>query len=179
MKVDSAPGERLPVPVTAFGPLHLLALRVHRMADDGRCHEALTAADAYLALARAAGDTKTIPFLLQSKMYADIAMGRTTEAAQLGEQLLRLHRAAGNALGEAKVLCDLALIDVLRTRYMDGIRNLARAGVLLDGTTADGERRRSALCSFAEAATAAELYETAAETYEHLSGASSAFGYTP
>jgi diguanylate cyclase (GGDEF)-like protein len=37
------------------------------------------------------------------------------------------------------------------------------------------DRRRSALCSFADAATAAEMYEVAAETYQHLSGASSAF----
>ena len=165
----------VPVPVTAFGPLTLLALRVHRMATTGSCHEALAAADAYLAIARAAGDTKTVPFLLQGKMYADITMGRIPEAALLGEQILRLHRTAGNLLGEAKVLCDLAQIDVLRMRYADGMRNLARAGVLLDGQTGNSDRRRSALCSFAEAATAAEMYETAAETYEHLSGASSAF----
>jgi diguanylate cyclase (GGDEF)-like protein len=175
MDVEVA-SDRLPVPVTAFGPMHLLAVRVHRMANTGHCHEALTAADAYLALARAAGDTKTIPFLLQGKMYADLAMGRIPDAALLAEQILRLHRNSGNLLGEAKVLCDLAQIEVLRSRYVDGIRNLARAGVLLDGgTSPNGDRHRSALCSFADAATAAEMYEVAAETYEHLSGASSAF----
>jgi diguanylate cyclase (GGDEF)-like protein len=175
MEVEIASGDRLPVPVTAFGPMHLLAMRVHRMANTGRCHEALVAADAYLCVVRAAGDLKTVPFLLQGKMYADLAMGRILDAALLAEQILRLHRSNGNVLGEAKVLCDLAQIEVLRSRYVDGIRNLARAGVLLDSDMADNDRRRSALCSFAEAATAAEMYETAAETYEHLSGASPAF----
>jgi diguanylate cyclase (GGDEF)-like protein len=108
-------------------------------------------------------------------MYACVSMGRVAEAALLGEQILRLQHGTGNALGEAKVLCDLAQIDVLRSRYVDAMSNLARAGVLLDGTPADGDRRRSALCSFAEAATAAELYESAAAAYEHLSGASPAF----
>jgi len=175
MEVEIASADRLPVPVTAFGPMHLLALRVHRLANTGRCREALAAADAYLAFVRAAGDLKTVPFLLQGKMYANIAMGRIADAALLAEQILRLHRHARNVLGEAKALCDLAQIEVLRSRYVDGIRGLARAGVLLDRSAHNGERRRSALCSFAEAATAAEMYETAAETYDHLTGAESAF----
>jgi len=167
--------ERLPVPVTALGPFALLAVRVHRLANTGRCHEALAAADAYLGFCRAAGDSKIIPFLLQGKMYANMAMGRVPEAALLGEQILRLHRSAGSALGEAKTLCDLAQLDVLRSRFVDAMSNLARAGVLMAGAHCDGDRRRSALCSFAEAATAAELYEAAAAAYEHLSGASAAF----
>jgi diguanylate cyclase (GGDEF)-like protein len=145
------------------------------MANTGRCHEAIMAAEAYLVIARIVGDTKIKPFLLQGKMYAHLGMGRYTEAAALGEQILDLHRAAGNLLGEAKTLCDLAQFHVLRGRYVDGMRNLARAGVLLDSSSADCDRRRSALCSFAEAATAAEMYEIAADTYEHLSDASSSF----
>ena len=175
MNVGIEADERLPVPVTGFGPLALLALRVHRLAHSGQCHEALGAADAYLVIARAVGDAKTVPFLLQGKMYALLNMGRIPEATLLGRQLLRVHHAGGNVLGEAKVLCDLAQLDVLSARYVDGMRNLARAGVLLDGTTGDSDRRRSALCSFAEAATAAEMYETAAAAYEALSGASPAF----
>ena len=167
---------RLPVPVTAFGPLHLLALRVHRLATTGHAHEAVRAADAYVALARACGDTRTVPFLLQGKMYANLTMGRVDEAADLGRQLLRVHRVAGSVLGEAKTLCDLAHVDVLRSHDVDAMRNLARAAVLLDLPYTDRDRRRSALCSFAEAATAAEMYETAAATYEQLSGASAAFG---
>ena len=168
-------GGRLPVPVTAFGPLQLLALRVHRLAESGHGHEALAAADAYLAVARAVGDDRTVPFLLQGKMYAYLHMGRLLEADDLGERLLRLHRSAGSVPGEAKTLCDLAQIDVLRGRYFVGMRNLARAAVLLDRPCPDSERRVSALCSFAEAATAAEMYETAADTYERLSVAHAEF----
>jgi diguanylate cyclase len=165
----------LPVPVTAFGPLHLLAVRVHRLANTGHGHEALAAADAYLALARACGDRRTVPFLLQGKMYANLYMGRFHEGAELAEELLRMHRAAGSALGEAKTLCDLAQFDVLRTRYVDGMRNLARASVLLDAPHPGRDRRISALCSFAEASTAAEMYEIASDSYEQLSEATSAF----
>ena len=163
------------MPVTAFGPLQLLALRVHRMADTGRCHEAIAAADAYLAIARCTSDRKTIPFLIQGKMYANIKMGRLAEATGLGTQLLRLHRQAGSPLGEAKTLCDLAQVHVLRTRYVDGMRNLARAAALLGLPHADRDRRASALCSFAEAATAAEMYETAAATYQRLSVVNASF----
>ena len=175
MKLGVEAAERLPVPVTAFGPLALLAHRVHRLADLGRCSEAIEAADAYLGIARAVGDAKTLPFLLQGKMYACMSSGRVPEAALLAQQILSVHRSAGNLLGEAKLLCDMAQIDILRARYVDGMNHLARANVLLDDVPGDGDRRRSALCSYAEAATAAELYETAAAAYEHLSGASPSF----
>jgi diguanylate cyclase len=102
-------------------------------------------------------------------------MGRINEAAELGEQLLRLHRATGSTLSEAKTLCDLAHFDVLRSRDVDAMRNLARAAVLLDLPFTDNDRRISALCSFAEAATAAEMYETAATTYEQLSVSNATF----
>ncbi|MGK5680459.1 diguanylate cyclase [Actinoplanes sp. URMC 104] len=176
MDGDNPTGARLPVPVTPFGPLHLLAVRVHRLANSGRGHEALRAADAYLAIAHATGDDRTVPFLLQGQMYANLLMGRLAEAASLAERLLRLHRTAGSPLGEAKILCDLAQIEVLRGRYFLAMRYLARAAVLLDLPYTDGERRVSALCSFAEAATAAEMYETAAATYERLSIAHASFG---
>ncbi|WP_250002334.1 diguanylate cyclase [Actinoplanes sp. M2I2] len=169
-------GARLPVPVTAFGPLHLLALRVHRLADTGHGHEALIAADAYLAIANAVGDERTVLFLVQGQMYANLYMGRLVEAADLGERLLRLHQAAGSVLGEAKILCDLAQVEVLRGRYFLAMRHLARAAVLLDRPYTDVDRRLSALCSFAEAATAAEMYETAATTYEQLSSTQASFG---
>ncbi|RZU51719.1 diguanylate cyclase (GGDEF)-like protein [Krasilnikovia cinnamomea] len=174
MRVSTAV-DRLPVPVTTFGPLHLLAVRVHVLANTGRCREAIDAADAYAVLAAATGDTRTLPFLLQGKMYANLEMGRLAEAAALGERLLRHQRRAGSVLGEAKALCDLARVHVLSGHDIDGMHHLARAGVLLDRSTFDGDRRRSALCSFAEAATTAEMYETAAATYEQLSYASPAF----
>ncbi|MBM2618097.1 GGDEF domain-containing protein [Actinoplanes sp. LDG1-06] len=169
MDGEIAGGARLPVPVTTFGPLHLLARRVHRLANTGHGHEALEAADAYLAIAYAVGDERSVPFLVQGQMYANLFLGRLAEAAELGERLLRLHQAAGSSLGEAKTLCDLAQLDVLGGRYFLGMGHLARAAVLLDRPFTDGERRISALCSYAEAATAAEMYEIAASTYERLS----------
>jgi diguanylate cyclase (GGDEF)-like protein len=167
--------EGLPVPVTAFGPLHLFALRVHRLANTGRGHEAIAAADAYLTLARLGGDRRTIPFLLQGKMYAHLHMGRFHEGAELARELLRIHRSAGAALAEAKTLCDLAHFDVLRAQYVDAMRNLARAAVLLDAPHPGRDRRISALCSFADASTAAEMYEIASDSYEQLGEATSAF----
>jgi diguanylate cyclase (GGDEF)-like protein len=161
-------GERLPVPVSAYGPLHLLCRRVHRLAMTGRAQEALQAGDAYLVIARTVGDEKTAGFLIQGKMYANMAMGRIPEALVLGGDLLDRHRTAGNVLGEAKVLCDLAQMEVLRSHFVDGMRNLARAAVLLGAAPAGTDRHRSAMCSFAEAATAAEMYETAAAAYEGL-----------
>lgn len=173
---DRIPGDRrLPVPVTAYGPLHLLASHVHRLANTGRAQEALDAADAFLAIADAVDDLRTARFLVQGKMYALLALGRSTEAHPYGVALLHAQRRAGSAPGEAKALCDLAQINVLNGHYVDGMRNLARAGVLLDAGAADDDRHRSALCSFAEAATAAELYESAADAYEHLRHRSTSF----
>ncbi|MCA2214477.1 GGDEF domain-containing protein [Jidongwangia harbinensis] len=168
MEDGSDAGKRLPVPVTAYGPLQLLAARVHRLASTGRSPEALIAADAYLAIARAVGDEKSVSFLIQAKMYAYLDMGRVPEATRLGERLLATHQATGKVLEEAKTLCDLAQMHVLRGRYVDGMHDLARAGVLLDAGPAGTDRHRSAMCSFAETATVAEMYETAAAAYERL-----------
>ena len=77
--------QRLPVPVTAYGPLHLFALQVHRMVNAGQAYEAVTAADAYLMIARTVRDDRTARFLVQGKMYALLAMGRLVEATALGE----------------------------------------------------------------------------------------------
>ena len=159
---------RLPVPVTVYGPLHLLALRVHRLATTGQAHEAVAAADAYQVIARAVRDDKTARFLLQGKMYALLAMSRLIEATALGEELLRT---AGSLLSEAKARCDLAQLHLLRGHYLDCMQHLARAGVLLNAGPAGTDRHRSAMCSFAEAATAAEMYETAATAYDQLCAA--------
>ncbi|GAA2491572.1 GGDEF domain-containing protein [Winogradskya humida] len=167
--------DRLPVPVTAYGPLHLLARHVHRLSDTGQAHEAITAADAYLVIARIVRDEKSVRFLIQGKMYALLALGRVNEAYPLAMALLHSQRAAGSVLGEAKALCDLARIHLLGGHYVDCMRNLARAGVLLGTAPAETDRHRSALCSFATAATAAELYEAAADAYEQLRHSTSSF----
>src|SRR3954451_16856430 len=96
----------VPVPAIPCGPLLLLAMRVQELIDGGRCYEALAAADAYLAIARAVDDRQTIPFLIQGKLYACLELGRIPEAARFGRQVLQLHRDAGNVLGEAKAICD-------------------------------------------------------------------------
>ena len=158
---------RLPVPVSAYGPLQLFARKVHILATTGRAPEALRATDAFLMIAKAVGDDKSVNFLHQGRMYAYRDMGRIDEANAIGEQLLRTHRATGNVLAEAKVLCDLAQMRVLQNRYVDGMRCLARAGMLLDASPRT-ERHRSATCSFAQAAATAQMYETAAEAYERL-----------
>jgi diguanylate cyclase len=168
----------LPAVVTAYGPLHALAVRTHQLVLIGHCHEALRAADACTAYARAAGDHRTVQFLTQCRMYALSAMGRTAEAARLAEELLAVHRADGAYLHEAKTLCDLAYLQVVQSRYVDAMRNLARAGALLDVVPPDRDRHRSAMCSFALAATAAEMYETAAGAYERLCAADAPGGST-
>ena len=165
-----ADDRRLPVPVTAYGPLHLLAVKVHRMADNGQAHEAIAAADAYRMIARAVRDDRTARFLIQGKMYALLATGRLIEATALGEELLRT---AGSLLSEAKTSCDLAQLCLLRGHYLDCMQHLARAGALLNGAPIGTDRHRSAMCSFAEAATAAEMYETAAVAYDRLCEAGS------
>ena len=175
--VDWISGDRrLPVPVTAYGPLHLLAIQVHRMANNGQAYEAVAAADAYHVIARTVRDDKTARFLIQGKMYALLAMNRLIEATALGEELLRT---AGSLLSEAKARCDLAQLRLLRGHYVDCMQHLARAGVLLNAGPAGTDRHRSAMCSFAEAATAAEMYETAAIAYDQLCAGDSPNGSTP
>ena len=168
MEDRSSADAQLPVPVTAYGPLQLLARRVHILASTGRSPEALEAADAFLVIASTVGDDRSAAFLTQAKMYAHLDMGHVPEALALGAELLAAHRAAGRMIEEAKTLCDLAEMHVIQGRYVDGMRNLARAGMLLDAGPVGGDRHRSATCSFALAATAAEMYETAATAYEKL-----------
>jgi len=119
-------------------------------------------------IARAVRDDKTARFLIQGKMYALLSMNRLIEATALGEELLRT---AGSLLSEAKARCDLAQLHLLRGHYLDCMQHLARAGVLLNAGPAGTDRHRSAMCSFAEAATAAEMYETAAMAYDQLCAA--------
>jgi diguanylate cyclase len=159
---------RLPVLVTAFGPLRAFSLRVHELAHTGHCREAIAAADAYYAYAMVVGDEKTASFLLQGKMYAYLMIGRLAEALTVGEELLHRHQSTGNILGEAKTRSDLAELHVFSGRVVEGMRHLARAELLIDRVPPRGDRYRSAVQSFAEAATGAEMYETAAAAYERL-----------
>src|SRR5439155_11731389 len=105
---------------------------------------------------------------IQARMFTSTGLGHYDQASATGETLLARHRSAGNVLGEAKTLADLADISVRRGLIVEGMSYLARAGLLLENTTRRGDRYVSALCSYAEAATAADLYEVATSGYEQL-----------
>jgi diguanylate cyclase (GGDEF)-like protein len=123
----------LPVPVSAYGPLIPLSLRVHRMSHTGHAHEAIDAADAYIRLARAAGDEKTVSFLIQGRMYAHLMLGGYEEALRAGEELLRRHLAAKveseRALAEAELVRD-PLTGLGNRRTFDRIMNAIDTGTL-------------------------------------------------
>jgi diguanylate cyclase len=167
---ESAAASRLPVPLSAVGPLYGLVVEVRELANSGRCQEALALLDVYEWIARAFGDDKTVGFLIQRRMYVYLFLRHYDAALAVGEGLLERHRSAGNVLGEAKTLADLAELCVLAGRLADGMRYLARAGLLLENTTRRNDRYQSALCSYADAATVAELYEIADSAYGQLAG---------
>jgi len=167
---------RLPVPVSAYGPLNALGLQVHALNEPHRRYEALAAADVNEAVARAFGDDKTVGFVLQGRMYVYERLGHYDDALAVGEALLEHHRGSGNVLGEAKTLADLARIAMVAGRIVESMRHLARSGLLLETTTRRNERYASALASYAQAATAAGLYEVAAAGYQRLAEYRAPFG---
>ncbi|BFU45799.1 diguanylate cyclase [Krasilnikovia sp. MM14-A1004] len=159
---------RLPVPVSAYGPLDGLAEQVHLMAQSGRASEALDALEVFEPYARAFGDMKTVGFLRQGRMYAYLYLGRIPEAIAVGEQLLEDTRATGNVVAIAKTLADLADLNLRANRVDEAMRKLARAGLLLEQTTIRNDRYVAALSSAICAATGMELFETAHATYQQL-----------
>jgi diguanylate cyclase (GGDEF)-like protein len=159
---------RLPVPYSYYGPFNDLQARVHGLADDQRIPEAFALADVCEAAARGFGDEKTLGFVIQARMYCYLHLGQFDVAAALAETLLARHRASGNVLDEAKTLSNLANLSVRRGRIAEGMRYLARAGLLLEKTTRRGDRYVSAYSSYALAAMASDLYEVAAAGYEKL-----------
>jgi diguanylate cyclase len=114
------------------------------------------------------GDDLSVNYLLQGRMYAHLEAGHVTEAMAVGQELLARHRGSSNLLGEAKVLADLTSACLLGSRIADGVRCLARAGLLLEGSTRRNHRYFSALGSYADAARTAELYEVAASALTEL-----------
>jgi diguanylate cyclase (GGDEF)-like protein len=156
------------VPVPSHGPLDRLSREVHELANSGRCEEALAAADVYEPAARLLGDELTVNYLLQGRMYAHLEMRHVTEAMAVGQELLARHRGESHVLGEAKVLADLTSACILGGRIAEGMRYLARAGLLLEGSTRRNDRYFSALGSYADAARTAELYEVGASALTEL-----------
>ena len=154
------------VRVSPYGPFFRFVVEIRELSESGRHHEALAAVDEYEWVARAFGDEKTVDFVIQRRMYTYLYMGQYEPALTVGGQLLDRHRAAGNGIGEAKTLADLAELCLLTGRLTEGMRHLARAGLLLEATTRRGDRYVSALNSYGDAALAAGLYEIAAAVYE-------------
>src|SRR5262245_32075690 len=164
----SAADGRLPVRVSAYGPLFGLVVRVRDLTCAGRCREALAAIEVYEWLARLFGDDKTVGFLIQRRMYAYRQLGHYEAATAVGEALLERHRCAGDVVAEAKTQADLAELCVLAGRFVEGIRHLARAGLLLESTTRRNDRYVSAMASYGDAAAASGLFEVGARAYEEI-----------
>jgi diguanylate cyclase (GGDEF)-like protein len=138
------------------------------MTIEGRWNDALRAADDYEALARELGDEKTRGFLIQGRMFALAELGRSAEAVAAGEELLRLHRASGARASEAKTLADVSMFLFALDRWEDGVRQLGRAGWLLDQCPTSDDRYWVAYATIAAAAHAAALYETAADAFSRV-----------
>ncbi|WP_412749557.1 diguanylate cyclase [Krasilnikovia sp. M28-CT-15] len=167
--MHGADDARLPVPVSAYGPLDGLAEQIHLMAQSGRAAEALDALEVFESYASAFGDTKTVGFLRQGRMYAYLYLGRIPEAIAVGERLLADNERSGNVVAIAKSLADLSDLNLRANRVDEAMRKLARAGLLLERTTIRNDRYVAALSSAICAATSMELFETAQATYQQLS----------
>ncbi|NJC68392.1 GGDEF domain-containing protein [Planosporangium thailandense] len=152
---------RLPVVPLTLGAYQTIVLRMHELYIKGRNPEALRAADVIELIGRLSGDEPAQQFATQTRMYAYTALGRFQEALAAGESLLRLHRAAGAGVDEAKTLSDVAEILIRMGRLDEGLQQVARATALLDQAPRNHRRYATANSSLADAARAAELYELA------------------
>jgi diguanylate cyclase (GGDEF)-like protein len=150
--------DSLPVPLSPYGPLGELALRVHDLTIRGHHTETLIAADQAEAVATALGDFRTARTARQGRMYALIALGRLDEALTIGEELSAV--ATGPRSSDAKLLADTANVLIRLGRVDDGLHYLARAiGLLQDAPRS--QRYVSALSSVCGAAQVADLFELA------------------
>jgi diguanylate cyclase len=152
---------RLPVLPPTLGGFKILVMRMHELHIKGRNPEALRAADIVELMGRLTGDVPAQRFATQTRMYAYIGLGRLQEALASGESLLRLHRADGAVVDEAKTLADVAEILIRMGRLDEGLQAVARANTLLEESPRNHFRYLSAISSLADAARAAELYELA------------------
>jgi len=158
-------GDRLPVPVSPFGPMGAFGFRVHDLNLKGDAWEALRAADGFECVATLAGDERAVTLLIQGRMYALQAIDRWQEALLVGERLLERHRASGDQVSEAKTLADVADTLVRLSRLDEGLHHLAQSGRLLEQSDRRHARYGSALASLSEAARGMELYELADEAF--------------
>ncbi|MEV4639440.1 GGDEF domain-containing protein [Actinoplanes sp. NPDC049548] len=170
---------RLPVPVSRQGPLNRLAQLVGELLWAGRQEQALAAADEFEPLVRAFGDDRTLGFLFQGRLFAHEDLDHIEDALAAGEVLLALRKAAGDVVGEAKTLADVAGVYLRAGRLTEGMRYLARAGMLLDHTTRRAGYYGVALGTYAQAAQAAGLYEVAAAASEREAEHYAVYGRVP
>ena len=162
---DGRTGTEL-VPVSPYGPFHRFVDRIRELNIEGRVHDALAEIDLFEWIAEAFGDRRTADFMLQRRMYTYLHLQQHEPALSIGAQLVARHRASGNLLGEARTLADLAELCMLTGRDAEGMRYLARAGLLLESTTRRNDCYVRALASCGDAAIAAGLHEIAAAFYD-------------
>ena len=175
---DADDGRRLPVLVSAYGPLKALHDHAYELSQTSRPQEALEAVERYEPLARAFGDEKTLGFLLQARMYAYLNLGWLSDALAAGERLLSHHRSAGSTVAMAKTLADLAGVYMDSGQVSEAMRCLAQAELLLEQTSIRNARYVSALNSLMATALEAELYERAHAAYRQISQLWSGTGAT-
>jgi hypothetical protein len=119
--------------------------------------------------------------MLSSVLYTYLHLQQHEPALAIGAQLVARHRTAGNLLGEARTLADLAELCMLTGRDAEGMRYLARACLLLENTTRRNDCYVRALASCGDAAIAAGLHEVAAAFYDeyYASHGADRDGYIP
>jgi diguanylate cyclase len=153
---------RLPVPVSPYGPYPGLALHVHDLTIRGHHTETLLAADEAEGVALALGDLRTHRISRLGRMYALNALGRLDEALQIAEDLIANQAVLGGPKAtDAKILSDAARVLIHLGRIDDGLHYVARAMALLDVAPRQGPRYFSAMSSLGEAARSADLFELA------------------
>ncbi|AGZ46013.1 tetratricopeptide repeat-containing diguanylate cyclase [Actinoplanes friuliensis] len=152
---------RLPVPVSPYGPYAALALHVHDLTIRGHHTETLNAADEAEAVTLLLGDHRTRRVSRLGRMYALSALGRLDEALTIAEELVS--RPAGPRATDAKIMADTAEVLMHLGRIDDGLHYVARAMNLLDVAPNKGIRYFSAMASLCNAARSADLFELADE----------------
>ena len=156
------PMNRLPVPVSPYGPFAALALRVHDLTIRGHHAETLLAADEAEAVTLLLGDHRTYRVSRLGRMYALNALGRLDEALTVAEELIAGQAAFGGPRAtDAKIMADAAEVLIELGRIDDGLHYVARAMAVLDTAPRKGPRYFSAMSSLGEAARGAELFELA------------------
>ncbi|MDR7274184.1 GGDEF domain-containing protein [Catenuloplanes atrovinosus] len=163
--------DRLPVPVSPYGPWPELALRVHDLTIRGHHTEGLHTADESEAILLLLGDQRTWRVARLGRMYALAALGRHDEALTIGEALIADTYYGGPRATDAKIMADTARAYISIARIDEGLHYIARAMSVLDTAPTGGPRYFSAMASLCEAAKYAELFELADEIMRRALGA--------